>query len=121
MLYRGLKLHAGAFELACNVEWNPHEGVGQRNSGGIPNGRGNAAGALSVVQGGFEVADAKVEHVQRAEQLHLAKGIITFLGNRQASFQGLTRHLTHAAREDQRQSQGRLKLHLLVPPARGFV
>src|ERR1700722_8630669 len=121
MLYRCLKLHAGAFKTAGDVKGYPHEGIGQRHSGGISDGLGDVADSLPVVQGGLEVSDAEVEHMQWAEKLHLAAGTVVFLGNRQASFQGGTRRLAHAMREDQRQSQGRLKLHLLAPTAKGIV
>jgi hypothetical protein len=64
--------------------------MGQRDGGWSRNGLGNDRAALCVVQGGFEISDAVVEHVQQAQQLQLVGRVAPPLRNREASVQGHT-------------------------------
>jgi hypothetical protein len=54
-----------------------------------------------VVQGGFEISDAVVEHVQQAQQLQLVGRVAPLFRNREASVQDHTRRFAVAAREHQ--------------------
>ena len=95
--------------------------MGQRGSGRILHRSGDGGTAPCVVQGGFEIPDAQVEHIQRTQQPQLVEGVATFLGDREASVQRHTRRIATSAHEHQRHSQGRLKMHLLEPAASGIV
>jgi hypothetical protein len=64
-------------------------------------GVGNDRAALCVMQGGFEISDAVVEHVQQAQQLQLVGRVAPLLRNREALVQGHTRRFAVAAREHQ--------------------
>jgi len=75
------------------------KGMRQGDGGRIRNGSRHGGTALRVMQGGFEVSRAVMEHMQQAQQLQLVEGIIPFFRDREASRQGCPRRVAAAARE----------------------
>ena len=83
----------------------------------ILDGSVNSPAELCIMQRGFEIAVADVEHRQHAEQPDLVEDVTACFGNRQASAQGHTRRIALSMNLHRRNPQARLEIHLLGPTA----
>ena len=91
MLQSGLELDARSVQIAHDVQRSAQNGMGQRDSGRILDGPGNGPAARCVMQRGFEIAAAEMEHVEQTQQPHLVEGVAAVFRDRQAPVQGRPR------------------------------
>ena len=87
--------------------------MGQRDSRRIIDAPGKRSAALGVTQCSLEITAAEVKHVQHAKQSRLVEYVAALFGDRQASVQGDARRVAFSVHLHGRNSEPRLKMHLL--------
>ena len=95
--------------------------MGQCDCGRIVNAPGKGSAVLCVTQCGVEIPAAEVEHVQHAEQSGLVEDVAALFGDRQASVEGNARRIAFSMHLHRRNSEPRLKMHLLECSVGGLV
>ena len=118
---RSLELHARIAVLADKLERPSQNGICQGHCRRIFRGTINGPAELCIVQRGFEMTVADLEHRQHAQQPHLVEDVAACLGDRQASAQGRARRLALPAHLHRRNAEARLEMHLLGPAASGII
>ncbi len=110
---RRLKLPASAVEIACKVQGNAENGMGERGRDRIFQRLRDRGAAPCIEKRGFEVSAAQVEHVQRTQKSDLLVGVSVLAGDGQASVKRRPRRIDFSPQVHQGRSERRLEMHLL--------